>query len=158
MTYRGYIDLGTFFMSVIREVAEAVESHLGVQPQAQAVIKVLQGAVWGRYETGFGLTDRVAMELGICQGDINAPNRSKNLMKLKQAAISEMIEGFRFCGWEEGTVQVWFADDGSVMTDSWAWLQMAFDTAWMLSRITGCEIGVKEDGSKTAWQVVNGCE
>ena len=156
--YRGYIDLGTFFMSVVREVAAAVEQHLGVCPKTHAVMQVLQGEVHGMYETAYGLTDSVDMEAGICQGDVNAPNRSKNLMKLKQRAVSALVEGYRFMGCAEETPQVWFADDGSLITSSWAWLQAGFDVAWMVARITGSDIGIKEDGSKTAWQVVNGCE
>ena len=39
MAFRGYIDLGTFFMSVVREVAESVEQHLKVKPQVLQVIK-----------------------------------------------------------------------------------------------------------------------
>ena len=39
--FRGYIDLGTFFMSVVREVAEEVERHLGVSPSVARVIKAI---------------------------------------------------------------------------------------------------------------------
>ena len=158
VAFRGYIDLGTFFMSVVREVAEEVERHLGVRPEVQRVMCHLQGVVKGRCETEFGLTEETDVDRGLGQGDINAPNRSKNLMKLKQRAISGLVEGYQFWGREEGTAQVWFADDGALMTDDWDMLQLGFDVAWHVARMCGNVIGIKEDGSKTAWQVVNGAE
>ena len=43
--YRGYLDEGTFFMSIANEVAFEVERRAGVAPQAIQVIRALRERV-----------------------------------------------------------------------------------------------------------------
>ena len=65
MCVRGYIDLGTYFMSVVHEVQWKVEEWAGVPPDVTTVMRALREglgeelpSLQGRYETGYGLSDR----------------------------------------------------------------------------------------------------
>ena len=80
MCVRGYIDLGTYFMSVVHEVQWKVEQWAGVPPDVTAVMKALREglgeelpSLQGRYETGYGLSDRFPIEQGLGQGRPRVP-------------------------------------------------------------------------------------
>ena len=47
--------------------------------------------------------------------------------------------------------EVFFADDGAFVTGEPRMLQLAFDVVAVMARLEGLEIGIKDDGSKTAW-------
>ena len=159
--YRGYLDMGTFFMSVANDVAWAVERRAGVAPAAIQVIQALREGVAsmgvpglsGRYETAYGLTRRVRIGKGLGQGDLSSPVRSKLVLAVMQQAVSRLVRGFKFAGVRERVPIFLYADDGCYLTDDLASLQLAFDTAWVVTKLMGLKFMVKGK-AKSAWSGV----
>ena len=86
------------------------------------------------------------------QGHECSPARSKLMTSVIQRLVDRAGRGYRFG--VEAVPQVFFADDGAFLAEDVAGLQMAFDAVWVAARITGLQIKVKPDGSKTAWMGV----
>ena len=144
------------FMSIIREVSFEVEKRSGVRPEVIDVVRVLYGDTKGRYETEWGMTEDVPIGVGVGQGCVAAPCRSKLVLSVVQRAVSTLTHGFKFEGASGGTPSLFFADDGACIASSLADLQLMFDTAWMVSRILGLSMGVKANGKKTAYEILSG--
>ena len=153
MWFRLYIDQGTFFMSIVREVVQRVEKQLGVEEGAGKVMAALHAGLIGKYETRYGLTKGGGVWKGIGQGCVLGPSRSKNVLKLMQVAVHMLAEGTHMWGGEGAIPQVFFADDGAMTTDMLMGLQVAADVCWAVAAMCDQPIGIKEDGSKTAWAV-----
>eukprot|EP00965_Chrysotila_dentata_P163579 5401193-Pleurochrysis_carterae.AAC.1 len=61
---KGYVDMGSFFMSVNHAVQWEVEEAMGVSETVVSIMKALregigeeQGGLTGRYETAYGITE-----------------------------------------------------------------------------------------------------
>ena len=154
--YRGYLDEGTFFMSIANDVAFEVERRAGVAPQAVQVIRALREGVvsmglpglTGRYETAHGLTRAVRIQKGLGQGDLSSPTRSELIQAIMQKAINRLTKGFKYTGHGERVVIFQYADDAGFLTNDLGALQMAFDTAWMVARILGLTNGTNKEEEK----------
>ena len=160
MCCRGYLDMGVFFMSCVREVQWEAERWCGVRPEVTKVVQALYAGATGRYETAYGLTETFPMENGNTQGCSQSPTRSKMQLRMIQEAVSKLCTGYRFRGAESNVTQLWFCDDGAFMTKDLHTLQLVFDTCWMVTRASGMQIQIKKD-KKTAWQAsywANGVE
>ena len=149
--YRGYLDFGTYFMSICRECMWRVERASGVKPEVSAIMMELHSELTCRYETAWGLTDLIPLEEGVGQGAISAPVRSKLMLSVMQRVVSRVCEGFKFTGSTRSVPQLYYADDGAYVASSAASLQLMFDTSWLVARTLGLTIGIKANGKKTAW-------
>ena len=123
---------GVFFMSVEHELSHLVELHDGMNSQVRQVLEELAKDVEGRVETGYGLTDGVAMEKGLGQGRRTAPDRSKLVLAKIQHALNKVVAGVRVWGGKR-IPQCWFADDGLFMCNDFCMLQLAMDVCWWFS-------------------------
>jgi len=75
---KGWIDYATFFMSICHRVMWEVEAWSGVRPEVTQVMQALREGLkdghntleglTGRYETDYGLTDKVPIDQGVGQG------------------------------------------------------------------------------------------
>ena len=124
MCVRGYIDLGTYFMSVVHEVQWKVEEWAGVPPEVTTVMRALREglgeelpSLQGRYETGYGLSDRFPIEQGLGQGCLLSPARSKLMLAVMQRTISKLCRGFEFTAAGESVPQLVYADDGLFLSN-----------------------------------------
>ena len=148
---RGYVDLGVFFMSCVRECQWRVEQISGVRPEVTRVMRVLHSEVKGKYETAWGLTEDVPVLEGVGQGCVAAPTRSKLMLGVMQRTVRHLAYGYKFSGADGACTQLFYADDGCWLASSLADLQMMFDASWMAARILGLNVTVKANGKKTAW-------
>ena len=89
----GMIDLGCFFMSVVKDVMFQVEAHTGVPPGITNVIKTLHSNVTGRYETDSGLTEPFDILNGTGQGCVNGAIRGQLLLTVIQRTVSHLCRG-----------------------------------------------------------------
>ena len=146
--YIGYLDLGCFFMSCVRDVQWMVEEWTGVDPGVSAVVKSLHEGVTGQYETEWGLTDPFDIRIGNGQGCANGAVRSKLLLTVVQRMVNKYCKGYSFT---DATVpMLWFADDAAFLSTDIAGLQLAYDCAWMVATVCGLRIMIKGK-KKTAW-------
>ena len=148
---RAYLDMGTFFMSTIREVQWTVEKWCNVRPEVTQVVRALYESGRGKYETAYGLTDAFDLSAACFQGCNQSPTRSKFQLRLVQEAVRKMCEGFQFRGGGKAIPEMWYCDDGAFVTKDLATLQMVMDTCWMVTRAAGLKIMIKGT-KKTAWQ------
>ena len=110
----------------------------------------MQEDLHGRVETAHGLTDPFPMPGVACgQGHECSPTRSKMVAAFIQRMASRVAQGYRFH--EKGVPSVWYADDAAFLAEDVAGLQMAYDAAWVVARVAGLKIGVKKEGTKSAW-------
>ena len=151
MCCRAYLDLGTFFSSVVKPVAMEAERWCGVKVGVSEAMMALQAGVKGRCDTAWGLTDTFDVARGLGQGCVNSPARAKCVIRLMQGAVRKLCTGFQFRLAEERVPQVWFGDDGAFLSESVHGLQLAIDTCWMMARAAGLQVKVKKEGTKTAW-------
>ena len=154
---RGYIDLGTYFMSVVHEVQWKVEEWAGVPPDVTTVMRALREglgeelpSLQGRYETGYGLSDRFPIEQGLGQGCLLSPARSKLMLAVMQRTISKLCRGFEFTAAGESVPQLVYADDGLFLSNDIATMQLALECAWLVTKICGNSLQVKQK-KKSAW-------
>ena len=87
MCVRGYIDLGTYFMSVVHEVQWKVEEWAGVPPDVTTVMRALREglgeelpSLQGRYETARSKLMLAVMQRTIsklCIEDLNLRRRAR---------------------------------------------------------------------------------
>ena len=63
----GFVDYGTYFMSICADVQAQCEAWLGVDPGVTAVMRMMQEGLQGRAETAYGLTELFDM-LGVACG------------------------------------------------------------------------------------------
>ena len=155
MCVRGYLDMGTFFMSCTREVQWEVERWCGVKPEVIEVVQALYAGCVGRYETAYGLTETFDIAEGNIQGCNCSPTRSKYQLRLIQETVRKLCQGFRFRGASKSCCQLWFCDDGAFLTQDLHTMQLVMDTCWMVTRVAGLRIQIKKD-KKTAWQASTG--
>ena len=85
-------------MSCIRELSFEVEKRCGVKPEVIDVVRVLYGETSGRYETEWGMTQPVPVQVGVGQGCVAAPVRSKLVLGVMQRALTRLSYGYRFTG------------------------------------------------------------
>ena len=82
-------------------------------------------------------------------------HRLKLTLALTQRATELLVQGFGFVEpgglTGAGVASVYFADDGAYLASSFEMLQLMFDVSAAVARVTGLDIGIKSDGSKTAW-------
>ena len=123
-----------------------------MRPEVSEAIRALHDSSVGKYETAHGMSGRFAYLNGNPQGCTQSPCRSKMVLRLVQEAVAGLCTGYRFSATKERIPQIWYADDACFMSDDLAGLQLALDTAWVVARVAGLDMQVKEDGSKTAWQ------
>ena len=147
--YIGYLDLGSFFMSCVREVQWEVESWTGVDPGVTAVVRALHEGATGQYETAWGLTDMFPILRGNGQGCVNGAVRSKLLLTVMQRMVSKYHRGLTFTDGVD-IPALYFADDACFLSSSLAGLQLAYDCAWMVTKVCGLDIGIKGK-KKTAY-------
>ena len=159
---KGYVDYVTFFMSCVNEIIWEVEKWAGVAPEVTDVMKALREGLVdengkqrleglsGRYETEYGLTDKVPIMQGVGQGDITSPARAKLMLGVIQKTINRLCPGcpMRLDG--RRLALLFFADDAILLTDSVHTLQLAFECTWLVSRIMGLTMGVNGK-KKTCW-------
>ena len=160
MCCRAYLDMGTFFMSTIRETQWEVERWCQVRPGVTEVVKALYEGATGRYETAYGLTEQFPLATACFQGCSQSPTRSKFQLRLVQEAVRKLCEGYRFRGCDVAIPQMWYCDDGAFVAKDLATLQLILDTCWLVTRAAGLKIMIKET-KKTAWQAsywMNGVE
>ena len=82
-----FCDLGTYFMSICKEVMTVAEEWAGVRPELTDVLLAMQEGLHGRVETAYGMTEPHAMPGVACgQGHECSPMRSK----IMAAFIQEM--------------------------------------------------------------------
>ena len=81
----------------------------------------------GRYETGYGLSDRFPIEQGLGQGCLLSPARSKLMLAVMQRTISKLCRGFEFTAAGESVPQLVYADDGLFLSNDIATMQLALE-------------------------------
>ena len=81
------MDLGGYFMSVVRRVQGMVEREEGVEPSLTETMMALQEGTVGRGKTGFGKTGYWKIEDGLGQGCAAAAIRNKYTTSLIQATV-----------------------------------------------------------------------
>ena len=143
----GLLDLGTFFMSCVRDVQWECEKWTGVDTSVTRVVQALHSEVQGQYETQWGLTDPFGIHIGNGQGCVNGAVRSKLLLTVMQRAIRKLCKGWQLeddgTGRQQTLPNLWYADDSSLLSDSVAGLQLAFDCCWCIAKIAGLRVMVK---------------
>ena len=139
----GFLDMGTFFMSCVKEIQWEVERWTGVDPDVSDVVRELHAEVVGRYETAWGLTDGFRIARGNGQGCVNGAVRSKLQIGVMQRMISKHVPGYRFTGAPAATPQAVYADDCAYACHDLASLQLAFDTCWLVTRACGLKVMIK---------------
>eukprot|EP00965_Chrysotila_dentata_P213544 6187681-Pleurochrysis_carterae.AAC.2 len=123
---KGYVDMGSFFMSVNHAVQWEVEEAMGVSHTVIMIMKALRegtggeyGGLTGRYETAYGTTEPVEIRKGLGQGDLLSPVRSKLILAIIQQTMQRLVPGIEFTtSADRGTPFLIYADDGIIMTDS----------------------------------------
>ena len=152
--YRGYLDLGVFFMSVPRVVAWESEKHSGMDARVRGILMEMHTNLFTQYDTVcYGLAKETAVENGLGQGCLLAPTRAKNVLKALQQALQQHCPGFVAPGWGEGVgvLQFWFADDGAFCTNSFEALQLVFEVSQLWCYVCNMTLAIKESGTKSAW-------
>ena len=95
--YVGFVDFGTYFMSICKHVMRDVHAWAGVRPEVSEVLWAMQKELKGRYETAYGLTEAVTMDGVACgQGHECSPARSKLMTSVIQRLINRVGRGYRF--------------------------------------------------------------
>ena len=154
--YVAYADMGTYFMSICKEVMEVAERWSGTRVEVSKVLLAMQEGLKGRVETAYGMTEPHDMPGVACgQGHECSPSRSKIMASFIQTMAQRVCRGYRFG--HTGIAQVWFADDSAYLCEDIAGVQMALDAMWVVARVAGLKVTVKAKdaetrvGSKTAW-------
>eukprot|EP00965_Chrysotila_dentata_P133392 4410810-Pleurochrysis_carterae.AAC.1 len=100
---KGYVDMGSFFMSVNHAVRWEVEAAMGVPETIISIMKALRegkdkelGGLVGRYKTAYGTTEPVEIRKGLGQGDLLSPVRSKLILTVTQKAMQRLVPGIEF--------------------------------------------------------------
>ena len=158
MLCRGYVDLGTFFMSCCHEVQTMVETWSGVPHDTRGVMAALREGVeaqgmpslTGQYETAYGLTDPVEIRQGLGQGSLLSPVRAKLMLSVIQYALKKLCPGSQMTMDGRRLVSLWYADDGCVVCDDLPSLQLAMECIWLTTKMLGLLWQVKGK-KKTAW-------
>ena len=139
-------------MSVVKSTQAEVEAALGVDVNVTRVVQELHREVRGRYETYHGLTTEkgFGIDNGLGQGCVNAAERSKLPLSMIQLNVAKRVRGFKFNGYEThgGVAQCWFCDDDAFITDSPHMLQLAYETSWLLGKVCGLKLMIKENKKK----------
>eukprot|EP00965_Chrysotila_dentata_P181383 5986871-Pleurochrysis_carterae.AAC.2 len=98
---KGYVDMGSFFMSINHAVQWEVEEAMGVPETIISIMKALregtggeQGGLTGRCETAYGITKPVDIRKGLGQGDLLSPVRSKLILAVIQKAMQRLVPGW----------------------------------------------------------------
>ena len=159
---RCYVDLGGFFESVPHEAQWLIEEAMGVSRHAINTVRDLREgyqptnmpAAGGRFETAYGLTNRVERHKGLGQGDVLSPARAKLTLAVVQRILLRMVPGIKFDNVHAGTPFLLYADDGCLICDSANTLQKAIDVLWMVSTTIGLNVFIKNK-KKTAWAGVS---
>ena len=154
--YVAYADMGTYFMSICKEIMAVAEQWTGTRVEVSRVLLAMQEGLQGRVETAYGMTEPHTMPGVACgQGHECSPTRSKIMASFIQVMAQKVCRGYRFDS--TGITQVWFADDSAYLCEDLAGLQMALDAVWVVARVAGLQVTVKAKdaetrvGSKTAW-------
>ena len=126
----------------------------------------MQDATVMRVDTGGAVTFGAPSRRGVGQGCVCGPVRSKLLLAQMQRAVHRLARGYRFAavGMPEHQQpcipSVYFADDGSFLTDDLQTLQLVFDVIAAVARAEGLTVGFRRKESarstkhKTAWSGV----
>eukprot|EP00965_Chrysotila_dentata_P172810 5702496-Pleurochrysis_carterae.AAC.1 len=100
---KGYVDMGSFFMSVNHPVQWEIEKSMGVSETIVAILKAFRegkgetlGGLTGKYETAYGITKPVDIQKGLGQGDLLSPVRSKLILAIIQKAMQCLVPGIEF--------------------------------------------------------------
>eukprot|EP00965_Chrysotila_dentata_P061472 2035901-Pleurochrysis_carterae.AAC.1 len=155
---KGYVDMGSFFMSVNHAVQWEVEEAMGVSETVISIMKALRegkggekGGLTGRYETAYGITEPVEIGKGLGQGDLLSPVRSKLILTIIQKTMQRLVPGIEFnTKADRGVPFLIYADDGIILTDSVQILQLAMEVMWVMTKILGLNMQIKGK-KKTAW-------
>ena len=154
-----YADMGTYFMSICKEIQLVAEQWTGTRVEVSEVLRAMQHNLHGRVETAFGGTEPHAMPGVACgQGHECSPVRSKIMASFIQAMASQVCRGYRFG--QTGVPQCWYCDDSAWLCEDLAGVQMAIDAMWVVARVSGLKVTIKKKdfktrvGSKTAWMGV----
>ena len=148
--YVAYADMGSYFMSICKEIMLKAEQWSGTRVEVSAVLRAMQDGLKGRVETAYGMTEPHDMPGVACgQGHECSPVRSKIMASFIQEMATRVCRGYRFG--QTGTPQVWYADDSAWLCEDLAGVQMALDSMWVVARISGLQVSVNSKGTKTAW-------
>ena len=154
-----YADMGTYFMSICKEIQLVAEQWTGTRVEVSEVLRAMQDGLKGRVETAFGGTAPHEMPGVACgQGHECSPVRSKIMASFIQGMASQVCRGYRFG--QTGVPQCWYCDDSAWLCEDLAGVQMALDAMWVVARVSGLKVTVKDKdfetrkGSKTAWMGV----
>ena len=110
--YVAYADMGSYFMSICKEIMTVAEQWSGTRVEVSAVLRAMQDELKGRVETAYGMTEPHAMPGVACgQGHECSPVRSKIMASFIQEMATRVCRGYRFG--QTGTPQVWYADDSA---------------------------------------------
>eukprot|EP00965_Chrysotila_dentata_P169619 5599164-Pleurochrysis_carterae.AAC.1 len=158
---KGYVDMGSFFMSVNHAAQWEVEEAMGVSETVISIMKALRegnggenGGLTGRYETAYGNTEPVEIGKYLGQGDLLSPVRSKLILAIIQKAMQHLVPGLEFnTQAARGAPFLVYADNGIILTDFVHILQLAMEVMWVMTKILGLNMQIKGK-KKTAWSGV----
>ena len=120
-------------------------------------MRTLQEVAKGRVITAHGLTKGFRVRAGTGQGCNCAPNRANVDLSPLQWTLERLVTGYRLPTRRDrrlATVNMlWFADDANTVAMSASAVSVALGVTWMVAWMSGNQVGVAEDGSKTAFSV-----
>eukprot|EP00965_Chrysotila_dentata_P258881 6213373-Pleurochrysis_carterae.AAC.1 len=164
---KGYVDMGSFFMSVNHAVQWEVEEAMGVSETVISIMKALRegngggnGGLIGRYETAYGNTEPVEIGKGLGQGDLLSPVRSKLILAIIQKAMQYLVPELEFnTQAARGAPFLIYADDGIILTETSVHvLQLAMEVSHVGKKKTAWSgVYYNEDGHEsdiTGWEVI----
>jgi hypothetical protein len=89
-----YADMGTYFMSICKEVMKVAEQWTGTRVEVSSVLLAMQYGLKGRVETAFGMTEPHDMPGVACgQGHECSPSRSKIMASFIQIMAQRVCRG-----------------------------------------------------------------
>ena len=154
---RCWVDLLMFFMGIHREFLYRKERAAGVPGGVTATMKALQEAASGRVITAHGLTKCFQVGAGAGQGCNCAPNRANINLSPLQWTLERLVVGYQLPTRGDRMLarvnMLWFADDANTVATSASAVSTALGVTWMVAWMSGNQVGVAEDGSKTAFSV-----
>ena len=72
------------------------------------------------------------------------------MLAVMQRAVNKLCKGFEFRAAGERVPSLWYCDDGALLSNDIATMQLALECCWLVSRICGNKLQVKKK-KKSAW-------
>ena len=115
------------------------------------------GGEEGRVITAHGLTKGFRVRAGTGQGCNCAPNRANVDLSPLQWTLERLVTGYQLPTRGDRRLakvnMLWFADGANTVAMSASAASVALGVTWMVAWMSGNQVGVAEDGSKTAFSV-----